>query len=317
MNSKQNILGLCLRYVFALLGLCLWLWGLPLLVGSYAHYEGDYLLGARIKQKRLADTQGDTKKRLVLLGCSNLAFGVDSKYLEEQTGLRVVNMGLHQDLGQDYMLNESLAYLQKGDLVLIVWSYGSWRGQWQTKTQLALAYPEAERFMREELSDLGAYQTQKLQRALQISFDKLVFIKTKPKIYGLHAFDSLGDVVIHQNMSPKAFEPLRLEWGSEGQESILCKQQSSLQEFCKEVQALGAHVYMLAPALAQSSYEDNQELIEAIWQNYQTISNIRLCGSPQDFVYPDAAFFDTPSHLQYKNRRIHSLKLLKIAGILR
>ena len=70
--------------------------------------------------------------RLVLVGGSGLAFGIDSPTLEQALGGRysVVNMGLHAGLGLDFMLNEALDGLREGDVVVLSPEYDIvWRDE--------------------------------------------------------------------------------------------------------------------------------------------------------------------------------------------
>lgn len=65
--------------------------------------------------------------KIILTGGSNLAFGLDEKRLEEATGYKVVNLGLHAGFG--YLFNAELAKgnINSGDIVLLAYEYG-WAG---------------------------------------------------------------------------------------------------------------------------------------------------------------------------------------------
>ena len=57
----------------------------------------DNYLAAVLEKDRLIRSTPSPK--IVLVGGSNLAFGIDSKKIEDSLGLRVVNMGLYAKLG--------------------------------------------------------------------------------------------------------------------------------------------------------------------------------------------------------------------------
>src|SRR5690606_17377891 len=79
--------------------------------------SNDYAKASVDKHARLA-APGSAK--LVLVGGSNLAFGVDSAELErELKGFRVVNMGMNAYLGLRFMLSEVMEDLEKGDVVVL------------------------------------------------------------------------------------------------------------------------------------------------------------------------------------------------------
>jgi hypothetical protein len=61
-----------------------------------------------------------TGPKIVLIGNSNLAFGMDSEMLSEATGMEVVNMGLHGGLGSAFNENMvKLGELNEGDIVIL------------------------------------------------------------------------------------------------------------------------------------------------------------------------------------------------------
>ena len=65
--------------------------------------------------------QDAEKTRLVLVGGSAAAFGVDSALLEEQLPqYKVVNFGLYAALGTRVMLDLSEPLLREGDLVVVL-----------------------------------------------------------------------------------------------------------------------------------------------------------------------------------------------------
>lgn len=91
---------------------------LPLLVAilTPAQYEHTYLGALDDKYNRLNSID---EPKIVLVGGSSVAFGVDSKALEEYTGMPVVNFGLYAALGTKLMLDLSLSGINKGDVVVI------------------------------------------------------------------------------------------------------------------------------------------------------------------------------------------------------
>lgn len=57
--------------------------------------------------------------QMLLIGDSNLVFGVDSEKLEKEVGMPVVNMGLHAGLGNEFLLKMARFYSEPGDVVVI------------------------------------------------------------------------------------------------------------------------------------------------------------------------------------------------------
>lgn len=63
--------------------------------------------------------------KIILIGNSNLAFGVDSEKIQEALGMPVVNMGLHGGLGNAFLENMGKLGVSEGDIVVVCHSdYG-------------------------------------------------------------------------------------------------------------------------------------------------------------------------------------------------
>lgn len=57
--------------------------------------------------------------KIVLVGNSNLAFGIDSELIEETFGRPVVNMGGHGGLGNEFHINMGKHGINEGDIVIV------------------------------------------------------------------------------------------------------------------------------------------------------------------------------------------------------
>lgn len=79
-------------------------------------YTQTYNAAILDKVQRLKDIQGP---KIVLLGNSNLAFGINSEEIEEAMGMPVVNMGLHGGLGNAFHEDMGKLNVQPGDIYII------------------------------------------------------------------------------------------------------------------------------------------------------------------------------------------------------
>lgn len=71
------------------------------------------------KNERLCSLDG---AKIVLVGNSNWAFGVDSQKLEEAMGMPVVNMGMHGGIGNPFNEQAAVQNIHEGDIVIISYS---------------------------------------------------------------------------------------------------------------------------------------------------------------------------------------------------
>src|SRR5690606_30863350 len=82
----------------------------------------DYGKAARLKQDRLHSLPGS---RIVMIGGSNLAYGINSPLIESITGCPVVNMGMNGYFGVRFMLEEADSGLRAGDVAVIAFEFDS------------------------------------------------------------------------------------------------------------------------------------------------------------------------------------------------
>lgn len=79
-------------------------------------YEGNYQAVTIDKVNKLKATDGP---KIVLIGNSNLAFGIDSAKIEEAFHMPVVNMGVHGGVGNAFNERAALINVDPGDLYII------------------------------------------------------------------------------------------------------------------------------------------------------------------------------------------------------
>lgn len=63
------------------------------------------------------------QRRIITLGGSSAAFGVDGRVLAERYGMTPINLGLHAVLRSNYQLRHTQAYVREGDVVLLAFEY--------------------------------------------------------------------------------------------------------------------------------------------------------------------------------------------------
>jgi len=79
-------------------------------------YEKSYVASLLDKVERTESIEGP---KIVLLGNSNLAFGIQSEMMEDELGMPVVNMGLHGGIGNVFHEEMARYNVQKGDIYII------------------------------------------------------------------------------------------------------------------------------------------------------------------------------------------------------
>ena len=65
--------------------------------------------------------------KILLLGDSNVYFGIDSKKISDEIGMPVVNLGLHGGLGQTFTMDLSKDLINEGDIVIAMPAHYNYR----------------------------------------------------------------------------------------------------------------------------------------------------------------------------------------------
>lgn len=290
--------------------------GLQLLVlaglqGFYSRkvLSDHYLAAWRDKQARLAAVP---PPRLLLVGGSSLAFGVDSARLERAFGRPVVNLGLHAGLGAELILRQGEAVAREGDLVLLALEgpllVPDDRGHAATLLELLTLAPEAARYLPARalpgLLDQGLQFIGKRPRALALWAGGQHIGASD--IYARSAFNERGDAVGHLRRGSRqgggahgGLPPIP----PESQRRVLAR----LNLFAERVASRGARAaFSLAPVPEDDRPRQEQRL-QAFVALLRRDLQMPLLDTP--LFYPRDEFFDTAFHLTAHGRRQRTLAL--------
>ena len=295
-----------------------------ILIGSYDSRAGEdnYLAAVLEKDRLIRNTQSP---KVVLVGGSNLAFGIDSKQMQDSLGLRVVNMGLYAKLGLRYMLAQVRPYIKQGDVVVVVPEYDQFYGDFangDNTLNTALLYAPADRipdFIR-SYSIIDVVLRPRVENARRsflraaasaVGREDQFFPPDTNPVYNRHSFNEYGDVVAH--IGKKGMNP----------DSIYVKELPSLKEFNRgtlsdlnsivaDAREKNAHAYFMFPSYIDRSYDINIPAIDALRGKIEAGTNMPIVGSAADFVYPKQYFFDTRYHLTGEGRNLRTLKMIEV-----
>ena len=276
-----------------------------------------FLLGFSIKDKILKSTHDP---KVVLVGDSNLAFGVDSHALSRALKMNVVNAGFHAGLGANYLLNMGDDRAQgRGNIIIISFAYplylsGSDYGGDATLCELIFEVPAAAKYLGAEnipalLSGLGRVCGNRLLRTV----NGLPF-EVNP-IYNSKAFDAYGDVVSHlslkacTNLPPRMPPPSALVRRHVRLSPVV---ESRLTRFFEHVEGKGGHVYIVPSPCRKMEYDADAPTIQEAYGLLKIKFPGKVLSFPEAFVFDNDCFFDTPYHLNNKGRDMRTGRLIDI-----
>lgn len=250
------------------------------------------------KHRMLSLTPGP---RIILVGGSNLAFGIDSPRLSRKTGYQVVNMGLQAGFGLRFMLLETLPSLKASDIVIIVPEYELFCGLLDgTPVYMASTvriYPPAVKFIQSpgQLINLVIGFPETLQ-------EQVLWLENRPAtnpVYSLETFNRYGDATLHLDKAGDQMDPKSLfkDYSVYDPTAV-----SVLNDFYAAALRRNAKVYMIYPPIPQESYLDKQTTIDSLVSELKLHLHIPILGGVENFLYPNNLFYDTTYHLIRKGR---------------
>ena len=231
--------------------------------------------------------------RIIFVGGSNLALGLDSKQVESALGLHVVNMGLHAGLGLSFPLNEAQSGIRQGDLVILsIEHFLSGDGK-KLIAQLIDINPKAYKYFDLSPFDMIGVYFQSVQRCVSGLFYRMLNIIHVDHVYNRQGFTINGDLKSH-------FGELKPAQLRENVTFVAKDYSSSIKEinlFIKVARQKGANVYFTYPVFPKSAYKRNKIALTDLSIQYNTLLNCPILGTLETFVLPDQDFFDTLYHL--------------------
>lgn len=244
---------------------------------------------------------------LILVGGSNLSFGLSSEVLEQGLGMPVVNMGLHAGIGLKYSLQDVEPFLVKGDVLVISPEYEQLYAD-DTSINLGAVdllyilfdiYPRGRQLLDSaqwlHLSRLiPGYAAGKFTQGLKyLAFSIKDLIKktpTKTGVYDRAAFNGYGDVSLHWTMAPESFRPREYR-----EVEVDLTMIEFLKEYSARVRARGVRVLFVPPVFQQQSFTNIRPNIEKIAAAMGS-AGLNLLAPPERYVLPDDKFFNSPYH---------------------
>jgi hypothetical protein len=295
-----------------------------LLIGQYhTNLRDDSYLAAVLEKDRLI--RNTPSPKIILVGGSNLAFGIDSKAIQDSLGLHVVNMGLYAKLGLKYMLAQVRPYIKPGDVVVVVPEYDQFYGDYangDNTLNTALLYAPPDRipdFIRSySIVDVVLRpRVENTRRSFLRAFaaavgkENTLFPPDTNTVYNRRSFNQYGDAVSHLNK--KGMDP----------DSIFVKPLPPLKDFnrntLKDLNSIAstareekASAYFLFPSYIDRSYVINVAAIDSLRRKLAGGMALPIIGSPKDFVMPKQYFFDTRYHLNREGRDLRTLKMIEV-----
>ncbi len=284
-------------------------------------YDTTYFGALDEKYERLNSLD---REKIVVIGGSSVAFGLDSKKLEEYTGMPVVNFGLYADLGTKMMLDLSLSGIGKGDIVVLSPELDPQTLSLYFNSRSALSAIDSDYSMLFSLpvgdmiscaASMWEFSMDKLERHrsdVEIELDS---------IYRSEYFNEYGDFGLDRpaNIMPMGYdENNMISLTDEALDNEFLAFCDYLNKFILKCRLKGASVcFSYAPmnslALTDKSAEkaeqmaDRAEFCEHLEENI----DCTFISSIDDYILDPGYFYDTNYHLNNAGALLRTIRLAK------
>ncbi len=256
-------------------------------------YSGSYQASFIDKMDRLMSIK---EPKIILVGNSNLAFGMDSKMLSEHMGMPVVNLGLHGDLGNVFHESMARQNIGKGDLVIVCHSdYDDSDAIVDPAITWITIENNTEYWPVIRLKDVPSMIT-----GLPKYLDRLLSLYITGKgnmeldsAYRRSAFNEYGDNVYPrpESICPQEefMDPKEPEYSMEAVRRL-----NDLNEFCND---RGATMLIAGWPIADGDYNFSKSVYGDFREELQEAVDCAVISDFKDYCYDYYYFYDTNLHL--------------------
>ena len=279
-----------------------------------AQYEKTFVGELFAKYERLNSID---EPKMVIVGGSSVAFGVDSALIEKYTKIPVVNFGLYATLGTKLMLDLSRSAIGEGDIVIIApelneQTYSLYFNAESTLQALDGNFSMIKDIDSENYSDLFGGLWDFAQAKLGYIIDGE---SPDPEgVYNSKNFNEYGDLVCDraENIMPGYFdENVMIDPDTSMITDEFVDYLNGYADFCQE---RGASVYFAFCPMNEMGVVSDKT--SESFSNFQTLLAEKLdfdiiSSDINEYIYDAAYFYDTNFHLNSAGAKLHTLNLLE------
>jgi hypothetical protein len=286
----------------------------PSLPENHSHY-----MASIADKHRALDIPG---RRILIVGGSNAAFGIDSELITKELGINCINLGLHAGLGLDFMLREAEHELRDDDIVVLTPEpMLSTTGIYKLKSLAHSFYPPARSFYDRDLDIDFAIHVEQLKERMWAAIQTQQNMSSEGEVqtsvgigkcgdrihsagaapYSREAFNSNGDHVAHLRYGPQSFAkesfPAVRKW--DGVQLI--------NSFADRVRAIVLFSHAPFPKYQMVQAKESVDS----WQHQLDRElHILQLNKAWDLALDDECFYDSALHLNARGRHLRSVALV-------
>ncbi|MDR1764101.1 MAG: hypothetical protein LBR64_09170 [Dysgonamonadaceae bacterium] len=251
----------------------------------------------------------EREPRLILVGGSNLSFGINSQMLKDSLQMNPINTSVIGTLGIEYMLKNTQQYIKKGDIIVFVPEYPYFFNQDnQGSVELLRTLFDVGMPKYKLISPIQYCRMLQYVPKLALSrFDLMEYIRVQEdEIYSVNSFNYYGDTYTHWGKERVKFDA----WPHINLKDYNPAFIESIIDFCKTAEAKGATVFISFPAEQDLSYYASEDAAKMVAMAFYD-SGLKVIGTPERYVFPDSMMFNTPYHLNKQGVDLRTERLIE------
>lgn len=289
--------------------------GLPFIITAATPdiYSESFVGVLNDKVERLDSVEGE---KVVVIGGSSVAFGIDSKMMEEELGKPVVNFGLYAAIGNVAMMELSKSSIGRGDVVILAP---------EMDPQSLSTYFNAEMLLKaidEEPSLIFRFSADSIMKLFgglwKHTAEKLGALGkeyTEPKgIYSAESFDKtyfdIKSGIRAENVMPLYYDPnTPITLSPDIVESEYIDFVNDYVSYCT---LRGAKVYFsYSPMLKDAIVDTTEEDIYEFEKYLSDVLDCEMISFAETYIMEAGYFYDTNYHLNDAGVEYRTLRLLE------
>lgn len=263
-------------------------------------YKDSYQSLIQDKFQMLLDTN---EPKIVIVGGSNCAFGIDQKMIEDATGYKVVNLGLHAGFGHLFYSELSKANINPGDIILLAYEYN-----WPEEG--GFTDVDCDLIMSGIDDDLKMYTYLPEDMLYKIMGNIIPYASRKANaefdrngVYSRRGFDPDTLQMTGERNQEFHFDPNINGSFSIQDVHISESSREYLTEYKELVESKGASVYFVSIPVAKSSIACDYDEFYKLKDLEEQEIGIEYISDPTDYFYDDELFLILNSTAMKRDRR--------------
>ena len=255
----------------------------------------------------------DDENKIIVIGGSSVAFGINSQVMEKYLGMPVVNFGLYGPLGTTIMMDLTRGHINEGDIIVLAPETDhqtmsmtfNGEGFWEScDSDFTMLFKVRFHNWGDMLGSFWVYAQKKLQ------FFRLG--KAAPDgVYDHDAFNEYGDIIYERvgTIMPEGYDPtVLIDLDPSVVEDEYIDYMNDFIDYCYRQ---GAQVYYSWPPMNTLAVQQDEEGILEFATYIRESIHCPVISNITNYILDEGYFYDTNYHVNDVGVYVHTANLIQ------